>query len=286
MDAKNSILWLDGEWHEGASPVLSLTSNGFWLAATVFDGARAFDGVAPDLDKHCQRAIRSAKTMGLEPEQTAEDIYKLAWEGIKKYPKEAVLYIKPVFWGDEGFISPDPASTRFGLVIYDAPFPETTSFSATLSSFRRPSIEFAPTDAKAACLYPNAGRALREASQKGFNNAVMCDPMGNIAEFATANLFMVKDGQIKTPAPNGSFLNGITRQRVIALLSDVGMPVQECQVTPAMLEDADEIFSTGNYGKVQSVNNYNGRELQPGPVMKKARELYFDYAAKYGGEAA
>src|SRR3546814_10567161 len=76
---------------------------------------------------------------------------------------------------------------------------------------RRPAPDQAPTDAKAAALYANAGRALKEAHDKGFENAVMLDPIGNVAEFATANLFMAKDGVVHTPAPNGTFLNGITR---------------------------------------------------------------------------
>ncbi|MTI10740.1 branched-chain amino acid aminotransferase [Curvivirga aplysinae] len=284
MDSTNAIMWTEGQWQDANTPIINVTSNSFWLASTVFDGARSFDGVAPDLDLHCQRAVRSAEALGLRATKSWEEIYALAWEGIKKFPKEAVLYIKPVFWADEGFIAPDPDSTRFALTLYEAPFPPNTGFSAKLSSYRRPSEEVAPTNAKAACLYPNAGRALQEAIKDGYNNAVMCDSMGNVAEFATANLFCVKDGHVMTPAPNGSFLNGITRQRVIALLKGQGIDVDECRVTPAMLEEADEIFSTGNYGKVVAVINYEGREMQPGPIMQKARDLYFEYAKKEGGE--
>lgn len=284
MDASKAIIWTDGEWQPGTTPVLSLTSNGFWLASTVFDGARSFDGVAPDLDLHCQRAVHSAKAMGFAPDRDWKDIYKLAWEGIKRFPKEAVLYIKPLFWAEEGFIAPDASSTKFAMCIYEAPFPPAPAFTASLSTFRRPSEEVAPTNAKAACLYPNAGRAIQEARERGYDNAVMCDSMGNIAEFATANLFCVKDGKVMTPAPNGSFLNGITRQRVIALLEENGISVDECRVTPQMLEEADEIFSTGNYGKVMAVTRYEGRDLQPGPIMQKARDLYWVYAREKGAE--
>ena len=284
MDSTNAIIWTEGQWQDANTPIINVTSNSFWLASTVFDGARSFDGVAPDLDLHCQRAIRSAESLGFKPTLSWQEIYALAWEGIKRFPEEAVLYIKPVFWADEGFIAPDPDSTRFALTLYDAPFPPTQGFSAKLSSYRRPSEEVAPTNAKAACLYPNAGRALQEAIADGYNNAVMCDSMGNVAEFATSNLFCVKDGMVMTPAPNGSFLNGITRQRVIALLKDEGINVSECRITPEMLTEADEIFSTGNYGKVMAVINYEGREMQPGPIMQKSRDLYFEYARREGGE--
>jgi branched-chain amino acid aminotransferase len=140
----------------------------------------------------------------------------------------------------------------------------------------------APTDAKASCLYPNAGRAIAEARARGFDNAVMLDPMGNVAEFATANLFIVKDGVAVTPAPNGCFLNGITRQRVIKLLREKGQEVVEGRVTPQDLMEADEIFNTGNYGKVMPVIKYEDRELQPGPVYRMARELYWEFSHKHG----
>lgn len=276
----SSIVWSDGSWKDGDQPLLSVNANGVWLASTVFDGARAFEDVAPDLDLHCQRLNRSAEALGLKPLMVAEEIYDLAWEGIRKYDSGAELYVKPLYWAESGFVAPDPESTRFALSISEAPLPGTGGFSACLSEFRRPSPEVAPTYAKASCLYPNAGRALLEAQQKGFDNAVMLDPMGFVAEFATANIFMVKDGEVATPMPNGCFLNGITRQRVIKLLRDRGLDVQERQITAADLLEADEIFNTGNYGKVMPVNRYESRDLQPGPVAALARELYWEFAHK------
>ena len=155
-------------------------------------------------------------------------------------------------------------------------------FSACISTRRRPTPDAAPTDTKSACLYPNAGRALHEARAKGFDNAVVLDPIGNVAEFATANLFMAKDGIVRTPAVNGTFLNGVTRQRVIKLFKENGVDVQEGRVTPADLQEADEIFNTGNWGKVMPVNRFEGRDLQPGPMYQRARDLYWDYSHKHG----
>jgi branched-chain amino acid aminotransferase len=160
----------------------------------------------------------------------------------------------------------------------DSPLPQPNGFSACLSSFRRPGPEVAPTEAKAACHYTNSGRAEREAKGKGFENAVMLDPIGNVAEFATANLFMAKDGVVHTPAPNRTFLNGITRQRVIKLLRRAGLDVHERSLTFQDVLDADEVFSTGNYGKVMPATRIEQRHLQPGPVYAKARELYWEFA--------
>ena len=111
-------------------------------------------------------------------------------------------------------------------------------------------MECMPVDAKAGCLYPNNARAIFEARARGFDNAVMCDMLGNVAELATSNIFMSRLGSIYTPAPNGTFLAGITRQRVIQLLRKDGISVIEETLSYSDFQQADEIFATGNYSKV------------------------------------
>ena len=159
-----------------------------------------------------------------------------------------------------------------------APMMEPTGFSISVSPFRRPTIETAPTNAKAGCLYPNNGRAIMEAKSRGFDNALVRDMLGNVAETATSNVFMVKDGTVFTPEPNGTFLDGITRQRVIALLRDAGYEVCETTLKVDDFLDADEMFSTGNYSKVVPITRIENRQLQPGPIQKKARDLYWAWA--------
>ncbi len=156
--------------------------------------------------------------------------------------------------------------------------PPPAGFSVTVSPFRRPTVETMPTDAKAGCLYPNNGRAITEARSRGFDNALVLDMLGNVAETGTSNIFMVKDGVVMTPAPNRSFLNGITRQRVISLLKDAGVEVLEKSLTVEDFLDADEIFSSGNYSKVVPITRIEERTLQPGPLHAKARQLYWDWA--------
>lgn len=165
-----ALTWIDGEWHEGNPPLLNSLSLAAWLSSMVFDGARAFNGLAPDLDRHCQRVVNSARTFGLAPYFDGPAIEKIAWEGINQFPKEAELYIRPMYWADDGFVQPDPESTRFGMVISEAAIPEPKGMSATLSPYRRPSPDSAPTDAKASCLYPNSARALQDANKRGFQN--------------------------------------------------------------------------------------------------------------------
>ena len=270
--------YFDGEWQSGNVPLIGSTTQAVWLASIVFDGARAFDGLAPDLELHAARAIDSARKMGLEPKERVEKIVALAREGVKKFPEGTALYIRPMFFGEGGFIVPEPDSARFALVVHELPMPDAAGFSACRSTFRRPSPETAVTDAKASALYPNVARALSEARARGFDNAVKLDLNGNVAEFATSNLFMVKDGVVRTPSPNGTFLNGITKQRVQGLLAEDGHEVVECRITWADLMRADEIFSTGNYGKVVPCVKLEDRDIGRGPVGDRARELYFEFA--------
>lgn len=135
-----------------------------------------------------------------------------------------------------------------------------------------------PVNAKAACLYPNNSRAIHEARARGFDNALLVDMLGNVAELATANVFLAKDGIVATPAPNGTFLDGVTRQRVIQLLRARGVEVREATLSFKGFCEADEIFQAGNFGKVMPVTRIEQRQLQPGPFYRQAREAYWDYA--------
>jgi branched-chain amino acid aminotransferase len=270
-----------GDWHEGNVPIMGPRTHATWLCSLVFDGARAFDGVTPDLDLHCARVNDSAKKLFLKPLVSTEDWVSLAREGIARFDKDVALYIRPMYWAEkEGpwVQAHDPESTQWCLTIYEAPMRQPKGFSTTLSPFRRPTLETMPVDAKAGCLYPNNARMLFEANTRGFDNAMVCDMLGNVAELATSNVFMAKDQVVYTPAPNGTFLAGITRQRVIRLLREAGVTVIETTLPYSAFQSADEIFSTGNYSKVVPVTRIDDRSLEPGPFYTKARELYWAFA--------
>ena len=270
-----------GGWHEGNIPLMGARTHAAWLGSSVFDGARAFEGVAPDLDLHCARVNDSAQAMFLKPAVPTAQWLDLVADGMRRFDKSTALYIRPMYWAEQAgalLVAPEPESTQWCLTLYEAPMRTPEGFSITLSPYRRPTPETMPLDAKAGCLYPNNARALKEANARGFANCVVCDMLGNVAELATANIFLGRDGVVYTPLPNGTFLNGITRQRVIRLLRDAGTTVVETTLRYADFENADEIFSTGNYSKVMPVVRIDGRSLQPGPLYRRARELYWDFA--------
>lgn len=273
--------FFDGRWHEGNVPVMGPRTHAFWLGSSVFDGARAFEGVAPDVDRHCARVNQSAAAMGLKPTIETGRWLELVKEGLAKFSSAEAIYIRPMYWAEQGgymSVPPDPETTQFLLCLHVAPMVEPTGFGLGVSPFRRPTIETAPTNAKAGCLYPNNARAIMEAKSRGFDNALVLDMLGNVAETGTSNIFLVKDGIVRTPVPTGAFLNGITRQRTITLLRDAGVAVEEMSLTVADFMAADEIFSSGNHSKIMPVNRIEDRQLQPGPVAAKARKLYWEWA--------
>jgi branched-chain amino acid aminotransferase len=276
-----TVTFFEDAWHVGNVPIMGPRTHAAWLGTSVFDGARAFEGVAPDLDLHCARVNESAKAMGLKPIVPTDMWIALTHEGRKRFERDAELYIRPMYWAEDaasGAVRPDPETTRWCLTLYVVPMPKPAGTAITLSPFRRPTPDSALVEAKAGCLYPNNARALTEARARGFDNCLSCDALGNIAELATANIFMAKDGVLFTPVPNGTFLAGITRARIITLLRQAGASVVEKTLRYSDFQTADEIFSTGNFTKVSPVTRIDERPLQPGPFYRKARELYWEYA--------
>src|SRR5258708_645018 len=187
-----------------------------------------------------------------------------------------------MLWGMKGGAGPTSVgadSCQFLLCVYHSPMRAGTPTTLGLCrTIRRPTPESAPTDAKASCLYPNSTRGAAEMLARGFQSGIVLDALGNVAETCSSNIFLVRNGSVTTPAPNGAFLAGITRNRVIDLLRNAGVEVKERSVRLDELDDADELFTTGNAGKVQPVSRYEDRDLQPGPVSRQAHELYMAFA--------
>ncbi|CUH67686.1 Branched-chain-amino-acid aminotransferase [Thalassovita gelatinovora] len=273
--------WFEGKWQDGNTPIIGAADHVAWLGSQVFDGARSFEGVMPDLDLHCARLLRSAQALGMIPTISGEEIAALVRERVKKFPKGSELYIRPMMWSRDsgpGLIELDPDSTAFAICIEEMAMPSIEGFSLTVAPYRRPRQDMALTEAKAGSLYANNGRIMVYARQHGFSNALSLDIDGNVAETASTNVFLVRDGVVFTPAPTGCFLNGLTRQRVIGLLREDGIEVIETALTVEDFRAADEIFATGNIAKVMPVSRLDERELGIGPISLRARALYWDFA--------
>lgn len=278
----NIRTWFEGTWHEGDVPIMRAADHGAWLGTTVFDGARHFEGITPDLLAHCQRVNRSAEALMITPTVAAGDMVEMVREGLALYPAGTAVYIRPMYWALEGGdlgVVPLPGATGFAICLEEIPMaPADRTTTLTTTRYRRPVLEDAVVNAKAGCLYPNNARMLAEARAKGFGNALVADALGNVAETATANVFMVKDGEVFTPVPNGTFLAGITRARHIANLRAAGHVVHETVLGFDDFHAADEIFLSGNMSKVMGVTRFDDTAYQVGPVTRMVRELYWDWA--------
>ena len=273
--------YFNGTWHDGNAPIINAADHGAWLGSGVFDGARYFDGVAPDLLAHCARVNASAKALMLKPSKTPEEMVEIIWEGIRGFDWDDAIYLRPMYWGIDGDVTaivPD-GQVGFAICLEEAPLaPPDASVRTTTTQFRRPVLESAVVNAKAGCLYPNNARMLAEVRSKGYQNALVADAMGNLAESATANVFLVKDGEVFTPIPNGTFLAGITRARHIKHLLADGTNVHETVLSFDDVRDADEVFLSGNMNKVTPVSEFDGTQFQTGPVTRRVRDMYWDWA--------
>lgn len=280
----NIRTYFEGTWHDGDLPLMKAADHGMWLGSGVFDGARMVNGLVPDLDKHCERVNRSAEALMLTPWVSAADMVEIVREGLAAYSPDAAVYIRPMYWGqDTGYsaIVPGTAKAGFAICLEEIPFAsDKSSTTLTTTQFCRPVMDSSVVNAKAACLYPNNARMLAEAKAKGFGNALVEDALGNLAESATANVFLVKDGEVYTPIANGTFLAGITRARHIENLRADGIKVHEAVLSFADAHAADEMFLSGNMSKVTPVTAFDKTRYKIGPVTKRARELYWDWAKR------
>ena len=275
--------WFEGRWHDGDVMVMRAADHGSWLGSSVFDGARYFNGAAPDLLAHFERVNRSAEAMMLTPSKTPQEMMEITSEGLGRYGSDDAIYIRPMYWGIDGDVTaivPDTEKVGFALVFEKIPMaPPEASATLGRTQFRRPVLEDSLVNAKAGCLYPNNARMLREVRSRGFSNALVADAMGNVAESATSNVFMVKDGEVFTPIANGTFLSGITRARHIKNMRGEGIALHETVLGFSDFEDADEVFLTGNMSKITPVTAFEDKSYQVGPVTRRLREMYWDWAA-------
>ena len=282
----NIRTYFEGRWHDGDVAIMKAADHGAWLGSGVFDGARSISGLAPDVLAHCERVNNSARALMLTPTVGAAEMVAIIREGLTAYAADAAVYIRPMYWGIDGDASaivPQSELTGFAICLEEIPLADAAaSVTLTRTQFRRPVLESAVVDAKAGCLYPNNARMLVEARSKGFGNALVADAMGNVAETATSNVFMAKDGEVFTPIANGTFLAGITRTRHMTNLRRDGTQVHECVLSFEDFEAADEVFLSGNMHKVTPVTAFDEQQYQIGPIARRVREMYWDWASAEG----
>jgi branched-chain amino acid aminotransferase len=280
MEDRDGFIWFDGEilpWREVRAHVLT---HALHYGSAVFEGERIYDGRVFRLAAHSARLVGSARLLDYDLPWSPAEI-EAATRAVVKANGLQSGYVRPIAWRGSEVLGVSAIGTRVHLAI--APWAQEGRLSiqakpggidVTLAKFRRPSPEVAPGGAKAAGLYIICGIEKDRALKAGFDDALMLDWQGRLAESTGANIFLVKEGRLVTPKVE-NFLDGITRRAVIAMAARRGWQVDERAVLPEELAEASEVFLCGTAAEIVPVGSIDGHRYQVGPTT---RALIEDYA--------
>ncbi len=279
FDDRDGEIWLDGKLVPWRGASVHVLTHGMHYASAVFEGERVYGGDIFKLTEHSERLVRSAEILGFEIPYNVAAIDQACRDAV------AVMnisdgYVRPVSWRGTEMMGISAQNNTIHLAIAAWEWPAYFSPEARLqgirmktSKWRRPSPETAPVMSKAAGLYMICTMSKHDAERDGYNDALMLDWRGRIAEATGANIFLVIDGRLHTPAPD-CFLYGITRRTVIGLAKARAYEVFERAIMPEELGDAKEVFLTGTAAEVTPVAVIDDRKFQVGRIT---RQLIDDY---------
>ena len=268
FDNRDGFIWLNGKFVEWRDANIHVLNHGLHYASCVFEGLRIYDGRVFKLNEHIERLFNSAKILDLEIPYDYEKVVNITKEIIVKQ-NVSDGYVRPVVWrGSEMMaISAKKGSTNLAIAAWEWPSyfsPEKLleGIKLNVSKWLRPSPESAPTDSKAAGLYMICSLSKHEAEKLGFDDALMLDYRGYVAEATGANIFFVKDNELFTPIAD-CFLNGITRQTVVEIAKENKIKTHEKHFKLDFLKTCDEVFLTGTAVEITPVScieNFNFEE--------------------------
>lgn len=271
FDDRDGWIWWDGAfvpWREARPHVLS---HGLHYASAVFEGERAYGGKIFALREHTERLIASARILGFDLPWDADAIDAACRATLARNGLEDA-YLRPIAWRGAEEMGVAARATRPHLAIaawawgdYFGAAGRAQGVRLAMAPWRRPSPETAPTEAKATGLYMIGTLSKHAAMDQGFDDALMLDWKGDVAEATGANIFLVIDGALHTPTPIG-FLDGITRRAVMRLARARGIAVVERRIEAAELARATEAFLAGTAAEVTPVREIAGRTLAPGAI--------------------
>ncbi|MFD9724025.1 branched-chain amino acid aminotransferase [Streptomyces sp. NPDC059072] len=279
FDDRDGTIWLDGRFVPWREARLHVLSHGLHYGGAVFEGIRVYGGRMFKSAEHAERLCASARELNYSLPFTAEALDAAARELVRR---EGIVdgYVRPVAWRGSEQISVSGAGTTAHVAVAAWEWPHVFSAEAAsrgirlrTSTWRRPDPATAPVRAKAASLYNICTLARDEAEAAGYDDALLLDLRGGLAEATGANLFLVIDGALHTPTPD-CFLDGITRRTVIALAAELGVEVVVRRIEPAELDRAEEVFLTGTAYEVQPVSAVDDRAYAVGKVTSRLSEAY------------
>ena len=273
FDKKDGYIWINGKyvvWQDCKTHVLN---HGLHYGSCVFEGIRIYNGKIFKLDEHIERLYKSAELLDLKIPFNLEKIKQVTYELTKKQ-KVHDGYIRPVVWrGSEKMeISAIDASTHIAIAAwrwpsYFSPEKILEGIRLTKSNWVRPSPDSAPTNSKAAGLYMICSLSKHEAERDGFDDALMLDYRGFIAEATGANIFFIKQKKLFTPIPD-CFLDGITRKTVIEIAKKLRIEIEEGHFNYDFLESCEEVFLTGTAVEITPVTSIDKYKFKVGEITK------------------
>ncbi len=288
FDDQDGDIWFNGKlvpWRDSRIHVLS---HGLHYGSCVFEGERVYNGHVFKLREHTQRLLDSGKELGLKIPFKLEELEQATLETVESQGF-ADAYVRPVAWRGSEMMGVSAQQTKINVAIavwewpsYFAPEARLRGIRLKTSKWRRPAPDTAPVHAKAAGLYMICTLSKHAAEADGFDDALMLDWRGQVAESTGANIFLIQEGKIHTPTPD-CFLDGITRQTVIGLAKDRGYEVIERKIMPEEFAKTDEVFVTGTAAEVTPVGQIDDWTFQVGTV---SRTLMEDYDQLVRGKAA
>jgi branched-chain amino acid aminotransferase len=279
FDDRDGFIWFNGKqvpWREAKGHVLS---HGLHYASLVFEGVRVYNGRVFKLVEHTARLFKSAEIMGMKIPYTQAQINDACREMVA-VSKLANAYIRPFAWRGSEMMAVSAQNTKIHTAIavwewpsYFTPEARLRGLRLAWAPYKRPSPETEPVHAKAAGLYMICTISKHAVEAKGYDDALMLDYRGRIAESTGSNIFLVQNGELHTPDPD-CFLNGITRQTVVDLAKKRGIKVHERTIMPDELAKTQEIFLTGTAAEVTPVSGIEGHKFTVGPVTRALMEDY------------
>ena len=273
FDKREGHIWIDGEFKEWRESTVHVLNHGLHYGSCVFEGIRIYGGKIFKFDEHIERLYKSADILDMKIPFKIQIIKNIIYELTEKQ-KVKDGYIRPVVWrGSEKMaISAVDSKTHIAIAAwawpsYFSPDKIMQGIRLTKANWVRPSPNSAPVNSKAAGLYMICSLSKHEAERKGFDDALMMDYRGYIAEATGANIFFIKNNSLYTPTPD-CFLNGITRQTVIEIAKKLNIQVHEGNYELNFLENCEEVFLTGTAVEITPVISIDKHKFKVGKLTK------------------
>ncbi|HRQ60510.1 MAG TPA: branched-chain amino acid aminotransferase [Alphaproteobacteria bacterium] len=278
-DDRDGFIYMDGKmlpWREAQIHVLT---HALHYGSCVFEGERAYNGKIFKSRQHSERLVKSAQILGMDMPMSVDEMEAVKLE-VMKANNVTDGYMRVVAWrgAEQMGISAQATKTHIAFCTWEWPSyfsPEKRENGIRLKTgpWKRPAPDTAPTQAKAAGLYMICTISKHAVEKEGYDDALMLDYRGFVAEATGANIFLIKDGEVHTP-PTDCFLNGITRQTLIQLCKDHGITLHERHIKPEELPGFQECFLTGTAAEVTAVGSIDEHKFTVGPVVRKLRDAY------------